>query len=161
MLELAIKQNKFLLGYTDGLVRDVADERFTEQPLPKVNHPAWILGHLAYAGDGCVGLLGGDKTLSPEWLELFKGGTSLTDVRSNYPSKDELLASLRKRYETAQALAERITPEQAMAPNGHARLKESMPQVQDLASFLLTGHFAVHLGQLSMWRRMIGLPPMF
>jgi hypothetical protein len=30
-----------------------------------------------------------------------------------------------------------------------------------MVAFVLTGHMGVHLGQLSCWRRMIGLPPMF
>jgi hypothetical protein len=33
--------------------------------------------------------------------------------------------------------------------------------VKDVLAFLLTGHPGVHLGQLSSWRRMIGLPPLF
>ena len=28
-------------------------------------------------------------------------------------------------------------------------------------AFLLTGHLGVHLGQLSTWRRMIGMPRLF
>jgi hypothetical protein len=39
--------------------------------------------------------------------------------------------------------------------------KDELPTVADLATFLLTGHMGVHLGQLSAWRRMIGLPAMF
>jgi hypothetical protein len=33
--------------------------------------------------------------------------------------------------------------------------------LKELAAFILTGHIGVHLGQLSSWRRMIGLPPTF
>jgi len=40
-------------------------------------------------------------------------------------------------------------------------MKEMLPTVRDGVSFLLTGHLGVHLGQLSAWRRMVGLPPLF
>jgi hypothetical protein len=33
--------------------------------------------------------------------------------------------------------------------------------LEELIAFLITGHVGVHLGQLSSWRRMIGLPPLF
>jgi hypothetical protein len=33
------------------LVGEIADERLAEQPLAGVNHPAWILGHLAWTAD--------------------------------------------------------------------------------------------------------------
>jgi hypothetical protein len=29
------------------------------------------------------------------------------------------------------------------------------------AFLMLSGHLGVHLGQLSSWRRMMGLPPLF
>src|SRR5688500_6942528 len=46
MLETEVTVNRFLVGYCKMLVGDLDDERLAEQPLPGVNHPAWILGHL-------------------------------------------------------------------------------------------------------------------
>ena len=40
-------------------------------------------------------------------------------------------------------------------------MKEGLPTIRDAVAFLLTGHLGVHLGQLSMWRRLLGLPPLF
>ena len=51
MLETELKVNQFLLGYLRKLIGDIPDERTVEQPLPDVNHPAWILGHLAWSTD--------------------------------------------------------------------------------------------------------------
>ena len=39
--------------------------------------------------------------------------------------------------------------------------KDALPTLKDVVAFLLTAHLGVHLGQLSSWRRMIGLPPLF
>jgi len=54
-----------------------------------------------------------------------------------------------------------MQPEKMASPNPNPRLKDGLPTVRDAVSFLLTGHLALHLGQLSAWRRMTGLAPMF
>jgi hypothetical protein len=51
MLESEIQVNQFLVRYCRVLSGDIAEERLAEQPLPGVNHPAWVLGHLAFSAD--------------------------------------------------------------------------------------------------------------
>ena len=51
MLDSELKINRFLVEYVRKLVGDVPDERMAEQPLPGVNHPAWILGYLVWSTD--------------------------------------------------------------------------------------------------------------
>ncbi len=161
MFEAECNVNRFLLGFARTLVAEVPDERWAEQPLPGVNHPAWIFGHLAYSGDGAVGALGGQKTLSREWLQRFAGGSKPTAVRADYPPQEELLRVLDERFEQARQLAAAASPERVALPNPNARLKEGLPTVHDVVTFLLAGHLGIHLGQLSAWRRMIGLSPTF
>jgi hypothetical protein len=161
MLANEIKVNQFLLRYCHMLVADIAEERMAEQPLPGVNHPAWILGHLAYSADGAVGLLGGEKSISPEWLELFKPGSALRTARGDYAAKADLLQAVDDHFQKARTLAAAASAERLAAPNAHPRMEEALPTIQDAAAFLLTGHLGVHLGQLSAWRRMTGLAPLF
>jgi hypothetical protein len=161
MFESECNINRFLLGYAGSMLAEIADERLAEQPLPGVNHPAWILGHLAYSGDGAVGVLGGEKTMSKEWILRFAGGSKLSAVRTDYPTKRELSRVLEERFDTARQLAAAANPERIALPNPNPRLKDGLPTVRDAVAFLLTGHLALHLGQLSAWRRMIGLAPKF
>ena len=37
-------------------------------------------------------------------------------------------------------------------------MAETLPTLADLLSYLLSTHEAMHLGQLSAWRRQLGLP---
>jgi hypothetical protein len=53
------------------------------------------------------------------------------------------------------------TPEGLAQPSRNPHTKDALPTANDGVNFLLTGHPGVHLGQLSMWRRMLGLPPLF
>lgn len=161
MLESSLKINRFMLGYCRMLADDIPDERFAEQPLPEVNHPAWILGHLACSADSAVALLGGQKSLSAEWVAKFGPKSKFSDARAEYPSKQELLLTLERTFEEARRLAVLVAPEQLAAAHANPAFAEAMPHVGDLCTFLLTSHLGVHLGQLSAWRRMIGLPPLF
>jgi len=83
MFETEITQNRFLLGYCQNLVNDLPDERLTEQPLPNVNHPAWILGHLSNTFDVVTGMLGGEKKLDAAWNEKFGRMSKGTAVRTS------------------------------------------------------------------------------
>ena len=161
MLETEITINRFLVGYCRMLVDDVADERLAEQPLVGVNHPAWTLGHLAVTAEKGATLLGGKPELPEDWWPLFGPGSKPTSERSEYPSKAELVQAAESAFERFRNAAAEATTEQLSAPSSHPRTKRMLPLVKDLAAFLLTGHFGIHLGQLTMWRRMIGLPPLF
>ena len=161
MLDSEIKVNQFLMRYCRMLVGDLADTRMAEQPLAGVNHPAWILGHLAYSADGARRLLGAEKELPAAWTLLFGSGSKPSTCRSDYPSKDELLQAVELGFERLRQAAVVAIPEQLSQPSTNARTKDALPTIKDGVAFLLTGHLGVHLGQLSTWRRMIGLPPLF
>jgi hypothetical protein len=161
MFQAECTVNMFLLGYCRMMIAEIPDERMTEQPLPGVNHPAWILGHLAYSGDVAVGRLGGQKALADEWTKQFGPGSKVSGVRADYLSKDELIRILEERFDQARQLAGVATAEQMANPNPNPRMKAGLPTMRDAIAFLLTGHLGVHLGQLSAWRRMIGMSPLF
>ena len=161
MFETEIKINRFLMQYCRMLTGDVPDERFAEQPIPGVNHPAWIVGHLAVSTDSANALLGGQKVLSEKWGRLFGRGSKLCSSRAEYPAKDELLQAVEAGFQRACEIAATVSSECTARPNPNPILKESLPTAGDAFAFVLTSHFAAHLGQLSAWRRMIGLPPLF
>jgi hypothetical protein len=161
MLDSELKVNLFLVHYCRMLVGDIADERLAEQPLPGVNHPAWILGHLAYSADRARGLLGAQKEFPAAWTPLFGPGAKPSASRSDYPSKEELLRAVEQGFERLRQTIATASPEQLSQPSTNPYTKDALPTVKDGVAFLLTGHLGVHLGQFSMWRRMIGLPPLF
>lgn len=161
MFEREILSNLFLLQYAGRLLTDIPDERWAEQPIAGVNHPAWIAGHLALSGASAASLFGGEMSLDPKWSAMFGAGSQLSATRSEYPTKDELCQALDEAYQQARQAGEAATVEQAALPNTHPLLKQALPKREHAFAFLLTSHVAVHLGQLSAWRRMIGLPALF
>jgi hypothetical protein len=161
MLESAIQVNLALMQYCRMLVGDIAEERLAEQPVAHVNHPAWILGHLAWTADRALELLDA-QAISPEaWATLFGRGSKPSSSRAVYASRDELLRVVDECYERLRETVASASTEQLARPTTNPRLKEALPTAKELVAFLLTGHMGVHLGQLSSWRRMIGLAPLF
>jgi hypothetical protein len=161
MLDSELKINRFLMGYSRMLIGDIPDERMAEQPLPGVNHPAWILGHLAWSTDRGRWLLGLEPEFPSEWTATFGFGSKPSTSRGDYPSRDELIAAVERGFERLREQSAAATAEILGQPSPNPRTREHLPTVKDALAFLLTGHLGTHLGQLSMWRRMIGLPPLF
>ena len=161
MLDSAIRVNLMLTKYCQMLVGDLADLRLAEQPLPGINHPAWVLGHLAWTADRGLKMLGGSETLPLEWQALFARGTTPSSSRASYASKDDLLRAVEHSYDQLRQKAAAASAEQLSQPNTVGLSKETLPTLKDLLTFVLTGHMGVHLGQISTWRRMIDLPPLF
>ena len=161
MLDNEVNINRFLMRYVGMLVGDIPDERMAEQPLPGVNHPAWILGHLAWSTDRARSLLGLEPELPAEWTAMFGVGSKPSPNRGDYPARDVLLQAVERGFERLRDQAASATPEQLDRPSTNARTKDLLPTAKDAVAFLLTGHMGGHLGQFSTWRRMIGLPPLF
>jgi hypothetical protein len=161
MLETECRIYAVLLGYCERLAADIDDARFAEQPSPGVNPPAWLIGHLAVASDLGVGLFGESRALSEEWHTLFGPGSTPTSDRSAYPSKAELLTTLRTAHERLSTLARSASIEQLARPNPSRFFKKELPTTGDILAHLLTSHEGMHLGHLSNWRRQVGLPYLF
>lgn len=150
---------KFQLGYAEQLLADVPAERFTEQPTPGMNHAAWVLGHLAFSMDAHSRSLGGEPELGA-WNKRFGFGSEVLPELEAYPGKDELLNAFRGASARLMAAAESCSPAMlAKASKGPG--PELMPTVGDAMTFMMVGHVALHLGQLSAWRRALGLPRLF
>jgi DinB superfamily len=151
----------FNLFYAQRLVADVADEDFCLQPLEDrpLNHPAFLIGHLAWANDNGIKLVGGVPVLTG-LKELWGTGATPSDDRSRYPSKTDIVKTL----EVSHArLAEAVTKAsksyfKAAAPEN---MRAKFPTNGHILLGLMTSHYAVHLGQLSAWRRAMGYPSVF
>ncbi len=142
-------------------VADIPDERFAEQPPGVPNHAAWTLGHLVYSNQ----LIGGEMGLQPwlseewNWPELFGGGSVPVPTRKTYPSKRELVDAMNDGLSRLTA---------RLAELGDAGLDTDLPDTSYRHVFPTLGHavlqvaaahFGYHLGQLVVWRKAIGLPP--
>lgn len=148
------------LDYLRRLVADVAEEQMTRQPAGAVNHPAWILGHLVYSCQAIGGELGLQPWLSHDWRRRFGTGSTPVADRACYPSKSELLQQLAEGQRRLTERLRELGDAGLKEPLPDERYRSEFPTVADAVLHILGAHAAVHVGQVSVWRRVAGFAPL-
>lgn len=156
--------------YAKRLLVGIPVDRFARFAAPgkqmiESNHPAFILGHLSLYPFNVVRLLGLDTTAvqpSDRFTALFSKEAKCQDDAHGiiYPSMQEVSEVFFQTYEIALNGMRDATDSQLAVDNPvDTPLKQVCPTLGSMLAFYLTGHVAMHLGQLSTWRRMEGMPP--
>ena len=128
------------------------------QPAPGMNHPAWVLGHIVVVGDMVAELLGQGRSAPEAWETLFGNSSKPTADAAAYPGKAALVEALEKNSARIAAIVAATPPEAFGQPLPKEEYRKHFPTTGDAVFYLLTFHDAVHLGQLSAWRRVQGMP---
>lgn len=155
--------------YAARLVNSIPNERFARLSNPgqqtvDANHPAFALGHLCLYPIKVMQLLGLEtsEVEPPEGFEkLFSKEAKCVDDPDGglYPPKDEIIRFFENSYAIAIEALRNAEDEQLTAENPvDSPMKQVCPSLGSMLAFYLTGHVMVHLGQVSTWRRMEGLP---
>ncbi len=158
------------LVYAERVLKDVKREQFGRLAAPgghvvQSNHPAFNLGHLCLYPPRIMQLLDkpAGETAAPATYEgLFKAGCECRDDADGnlYPSMEELTGRFFTGYRAAIAAVEAADDAVFTRPNPtEGRMRELFPTIGAAMGFYLSGHMQNHLGQLSVWRRMMGLGP--
>ncbi len=146
-------------GYAQRLVADLSDEDMVSQPVAGVtmNHPAWVLSHLTlYAG--IVGaMLRGEEFEDPLKHRHGRESRPVNDV-NEYPRKEALLAEYFRVHDDAARVLGEVGTGALEREMTLPRWRERWPRVGDAVIHLMLHHEAVHLGQISAWRRAGGRP---
>lgn len=148
----------FNLSYANMLLADIRNDQMCLQSGGVANHPAWTLGHMASGSEFAALLLGLEPALPNDWRERFGRGSTPVETASAYPSKEELMAMLEKQHLRVSDAMKSVDLEFLRKPTPDDAFREIMPTVGDGLQYLLVAHEATHLGQLSCWRRTMGLP---
>jgi hypothetical protein len=155
--------------YAARLASAIPSDRFARlsspgQQIVDANHPAFALGHLCLYPIKVLQLLGLDtaEVTPPEGYEkLFsKDAQCVDDPKGDlYPSRDEIIGFFESSYAIAIEAVRNAEDAQLAAENPvDSPMKQILPSLGSMLAFYLTGHVMIHLGQLSTWRRMEGMP---
>ncbi len=158
------------MNYTKRLLQDVRADQFARFACPggqtvRSNHPAFILGHLCSYGPRIVEQLGGDAAAvrPPEQFTcLFAKDSSCQDDPNGtiYPAMDVIVNHYFAGYQAAIDTLCRTDDSVLLQPNPiEGRMTELFSTMGAMHAFYVGGHLMMHLGQMSAWRRMMGLPP--
>ncbi|MCG8653054.1 MAG: DinB family protein [Pirellulales bacterium] len=155
------------LGYAERLLKDVQPGQFARfacvgDSVIESNHPAFIYGHLGLYSSRVIEGLGADASAfepADQFTELFSKDAQCVDDPEGtiYPEMEQITSLLFDGYRAAvEAL--RAAPDDIFAnenPNEAAR--DRFPTIGAMYTFYVGGHFMVHMGQMSAWRRVMGL----
>lgn len=146
--------------YALTLVEDLTDAQMVHRPGGNMNHPAWILGHVSIYHPVIVQLLKGEPVDDPKDNMMFGfAGHGPIDDLSMYGTKQSIVSRFAAGHENvAQALLA-AKPEDFRQAPGLARWAKNYPTVEFMLPDLLLHHESMHIGQISIWRRAAGLPP--
>jgi len=161
MLKSVLHNYAFNLEYAKMLMADIADDQMCTQPADIKNHPAWTIGHLAYASSYAAILVGLEPAVPENWAELFGRNVSPVDDRSTYPSKEELMQAIEQQHGRVSEALTTADPAIFDGETPDEEFRQIMPTVGDALGYLLVSHEATHLGQLSAWRRAMGMGSVF
>lgn len=160
---------RLALGYAERLLKGVSADsfaRFAEigESTIESNHPAFIYGHLSLYAARIIDGVGGDADTyqpSDDYVRLFSKDATCQDDPdgSIYPSMDEITTKLLDGYRAAVAALEAAPDEVFLTENPNQPMRAKFPTTGAMHTFYVGGHFMLHMGQMSAWRRMMGLGP--
>ena len=138
---------------------DIEPSKFANQFGTTINHPAFVLGHLAYYFAVCKQLLGGEVVFKDEENSLYAHGADCHEDASIYLEKEAAIQHCKTRLEETLAFVATCDAEVFERSTAGTPFEGRMETLGQVAAFMLSGHPAFHIGQLSAWRRIAGMNP--
>lgn len=148
------------MEYGPLLVSDLSEEQMVQQPVTSgtpSNHPAWVFSHLNVYLPLIEKLIQGETFDDPKDHRFGRGSRPEND-RSIYASKSQLVDDYVKGHQRVIDLLAGADDDLLTREVTLPRWKEVMPNLAVILPYLMILHEATHLGQLSAWRRIQGMP---
>jgi uncharacterized damage-inducible protein DinB len=130
------------------------------QPVGIKNHPAWIVGHLIYSCQLLGGVVGLAPWLPEDWPRRFGTGSLPVSDPALYESKERALAILRDAQDRLSRAVGELPDSRLDEPFPDPSYRPVFPTIRHALTQVMVGHTAMHIGQVTVWRRAMGLPPM-
>ncbi len=147
--------------YAEQLVSDLSDEQMTAQPAPEgkapANHPAWVLSHLNVYLPIVEKMLDGESFEDPKGHQFGMESKPEADA-TIYAPKAELISSFVTGHQRVAEKLRQADPSVLENEIVLERWKPVFPKVGNALPYLMLLHENGHLGQISAWRRIQGMP---
>lgn len=157
------------LAYAERLLKDIPADKFARLATVggqaiESNHPAFIFGHLSLYPCRIVADLGGDTGQiepSEEFQQLFAPSAHCVDDPDGtvYPPMEQVTERFFTSHRLAMETLQSADDSQFMGINPNEQMRGKFATAGAMHAFYVGGHLMLHLGQLSAWRRVWGLPP--
>jgi len=147
-------------SYAQRLVSGLAPADFVAQPVTGriINHPAWILCHLNLYAALVLALLRAE-VVEDVLGKPYARGSSVSLNSADYPDPKSILSEFTRLHDQTAAALDSAPDAVFNRPTPLERIRPMAPTVGELLVMLMIKHESFHLGQLSAWRRAMGLAP--
>lgn len=127
------------------------------------NHPVFVYGHLAVYPKRMLELVGKNPSVIPlpeSYTKLFAAGVEcVDDIDGNvYPGLGGITANFFEWSTIAMEGLAGVGDDVLGRENPNEKSRATFPTVGGVVLFLTNNHLMMHLGQVSAWRRCMGLP---
>ena len=146
-------------GYARSLLSDIDPETFGHMPMPGFNHPAFNYGHLALYPNRWFGFLGREDAIIelPFESDPYEQGAECVEQDGRYASMKVLTDAFFATHERALEILPTVDPAALERELPEGPYRDFFGQVGSAVTFMTCSHTMMHLGQVSMWRRAMGL----
>jgi hypothetical protein len=158
---------KISLSYAGRMIEGVKPNQFARfasvgDNVVISNHPAFVYGHLSLYSSRIVEQLGKDaSSIKPtdQYVTLFSHTAKCVDDPEGiiYPPMEELVERLMTGYRMAVDALLDADDALFLVPNANEAMRSKFATNGSMHAFYIGGHFLIHMGQVSAWRRMMGL----
>ena len=149
----------YALDYFRDLVADVPEREMSAQRGGIVNHSSWLVGHLIFSCQELAAVVGVPPWLPRDWAKRYGPGSAPESDASAYVSKQVALDMLREAQTRLVQAIETLGDEDLDRQFPQESLRDIFPTVRHALTQVMIGHTAYHIGQMSVWRKSMGLPP--
>lgn len=146
-------QEKYLLK----LLANVSEEDLYKKQFEGFNSAGWILGHFCVEAEDVLKYYEIPYHEHADWVSLFRNTTGKIKSLDNLPSKEELLNSFKERYDLLCEKFDSLSSEELKQPHPSTFMKDFLPDIESWIAHHLTTHISLHIGNLVVWKKMIGL----
>ncbi len=143
-------------AYALRLVGDLRDPFAQPVAGATMNHPAWILAHLNVYAPIAAALASRGRFEDPIEHRYGQKSRVVSDP-AEYPAFSALTGEYERTHAMAEAALERADERVFGEANPLERWRTMHPTVGDMLVTLMVKHESGHLGQLSAWRRALGM----
>jgi len=148
-------------AYGASLIADLDQAQMTQQVAPDgqaaANHPAWVYSHLGVYVPVIEAIIKNETFADPKEHKFGMQSKPSSDA-SLYASKEQLLADFESGHDRVAQLLQEAGDAVLDNKITLARWEPVMPTASLALPYLMLNHENVHLGQISAWRRVQGLP---
>ena len=150
----------YALMYLHEQLEEVELADLVMQPGGMVNHPAWTIGHLTFICQMLGEVIGVAPWLPEDFAAKFGTGSVPVADANAYESKKDALARLEDARQRIVAAVEKLSEERLTEPFPDPSYHDVFPTIRHFLTQVLVGHTSFHVGQISVWRRAVGLSAM-